>query len=331
MPTRRSWPAALIALAGCARLVGLDELSDEPAATEPGGAERAAPSAVDGSTSGDTGAERDSAGDPAGSGAGDRSPVDDPLAPDRQSELGGVVGAPVEASDAGAVQAGSSRCSIDAPCEGTDPCLTSACQSGACVVVGPATAGTSCGSAVDDACTNPDSCDGQGSCQRNDEPLGADCQGGTCNGGLCIASQPSGCVVDAVARVPFTANWSSVNRPDLYDGGCDTEGTPDYALVFTAPQAAVYRIASAALVDAVPYTGPVPDGPLDGDAVMTIARGDCAGGDAQQLACNDDVQVGTLNSQVDLELFAGEVVTVYLNELGQTGGGTGTVIIEALP
>jgi hypothetical protein len=195
----------------------------------------------------------------------------------------------------------------------------------------PAAPGTDCGSLVDDECTRPDSCDGQGNCQRNDEPLGTPCEGGTCSGGLCIAAPPSGCVVDAVSSVPFTASWSSVNRPDLYDGGCDTEGTPDYALVFTAPATAVYRIASAALVDAVPYTGPIPDGPADGDAVMTIARGDCAGGEAQQLACNDDVQVGTLNSQVDLGLAAGEVVTVYLNELGQMGGGTGTVSIDALP
>ena len=43
------------------------------------------------------------------------------------------------------------------------------------------------------------------------------------------------------------------------------------------------------------------------------------------------VAPGTLGSQLDLALSAGEVVTVYLNELAQTGGGSGTVSIVALP
>jgi hypothetical protein len=237
--------------------------------------------------------------------------------------------------DGGAGEDGSSLCAVVSDCDGNDPCATFDCRDGACVAVGLVPVGTACGSAVDDACTNPDSCDAQGVCQRNDE-LATACEGGTCSGGICITAPSSGCAVDIVSSVPFMTNWSSVGRPDLYDGGCDSLGTPEYALVFTAPQAATYRITSAGVVDAVPYTGAgnasgIPNGPADGDSVMTVVRGNCAGVAAQQLECNDDVAPGTLNSGLDLALDGGEVVTVYLNELTQTGGGTGTVNVSALP
>jgi hypothetical protein len=63
---------------------------------------------------------------------------------------------------------------------------------------------------------------------------------------------------------------------------------------------------------------------------MTIVRGGCAGPEAQQLECNDDAVMGTLDSQLNVGLDAGEVITVYLNELTQTGGGTGTLGITLL-
>lgn len=237
--------------------------------------------------------------------------------------------------DGGAGEDGSSLCTVVSDCDGNDPCATFDCRNGACVAVGRAPVGTACGSPVDDACTDPDSCDAQGVCRRNDE-IATACEGGTCSGGLCITAPSSGCAVDIVSSVPFMTSWSSVGRPDLYDGGCDSLGTPEYALVFTAPQAATYRITSAALVDTVPYTGAgdasgIPNGPADGDSVMTVVRGNCAGVAAQQRECNDDVAPGTLNSGLDLALDAGEVVTVYLNELTQTGGGTGTVAVSLLP
>lgn len=250
---------------------------------------------------------------------------------------GGLDGNGPEGSerDGGAGEDGSSVCRVVSDCDGSDPCVTFDCRDGACVAVGLALLGTACGSAVDDACTNPDSCDAEGVCQRNDE-IATACEGGTCSGGLCITTPSSGCAVDIVNSVPFTTSWSSVGRPDLYDGGCDSLGTPEYALVFTAPRAATFRITSTALVDTVPYTGAgdasgTPNGPADGDSVMTVVRGNCAGVAAQQLECNDDVAAGTLNSGLDLALDAGEVVTVYLNELTQTGGGTGTVNVSVLP
>jgi hypothetical protein len=147
---------------------------------------------------------------------------------------------------------------------------------------------------------------------------------------------PSTCAVDVVDRVPVMLAWSSVGRPQLYDGGCDSQGTPDYALVFTPPLTGTYRIAATALVDGVPYTGAgnasgMPAGPADGDAVMAVVEGNCTGFDAVQIACNDDVVEGNINSQLDLQLTAQRPVTVYLNELTQTGGGTGRLSITLLP
>jgi hypothetical protein len=341
----------------CARIVGLDELREEPSSLQtaeqgepdagagapptPEGASGAGTAAATGNGTGNGGgsagvgtASGGAANTSANGGSADRlSPEsDNPSSGTGGPDGGGAT--PVDSS-AAAGSGGLPGCGMNADCLPAAACTAAVCQDGQCVVTGPAAPGTPCGSDVDGECTNPDTCDGQGICQSNDE-VGTPCFGGTCAGGLCIALPPSGCAVDVVSVVPFTGSWSSVGRPDLYDGGCDSEGTPEYALVFTAPQSGTFRITSTGLVDGVPYTGPgapgVPGGgPLDGDAVMTVANGNCAGGEAQQRACNDDAADGTLSSQVDLELAAGEVVTVYLNELQQTGGGTGTVSIGLLP
>ena len=356
--TELAAPFVLGGLVACAQLVGLDELREEQrelqaaarGATSDAGLPPASPPRP--SASGVTGSSGAGGSGPgsAPSGAMDDGSSSSPAAtdgsagsgsPEGSSGAGGASGdeaaaqTPSPADGQGLAGAGQgSACVVDADCRDIPPCTIAACRQGACVAAGFAAAGSPCGSSVDDECTNPDTCDGQGSCQQNDA-IGTVCVGGTCAGGLCIAV-PTGCVVDNVASLPFNSSWSSVGRPDLYDGGCDTEGTPDYALVFTAPQNGVFRVTSAALVDAVPYTGPgepsgIPDGPADGDSVMTVVRGACAGVDAQQLECNDDVAPGTLGSQLDLALSAGEVVTVHLNELAQTGGGSGTVSIVALP
>lgn len=178
------------------------------------------------------------------------------------------------------------------------------------------------------------SADGIGGFGGSAEPDAGFGQGGR-TGQSCGGPPASECAVDSVSTVPFMTSWSSVGRLNFYNGGCDSQGTPDYALVFTAPQAGTFRITSAALVDAVPYSGAgdpsgAPEGPADGDSVMTVVRGGCAGPEAQQLECNDDAAMGTLDSQLDLGLDAGEIITVYLNELTQIGGGTGTVGITLL-
>jgi hypothetical protein len=128
--------------------------------------------------------------------------------------------------------------------------------------------------------------------------------------------------------VPFSTSWSSVGRPNLFDGSCEAAGIPDYALVFTAPQAGTFRFSVHGLVDGTPYTGSdsadPPTAPPDGDAVITVANGSC--GTAAQLGCNDDFQ-GNVDSQLELVLTDQQVITVYLTERTQMGGGTGTLSI----
>lgn len=193
---------------------------------------------------------------------------------------------------------------------------------------------TPCGNGNDDECANPDVC-GAGLCLANDEANGAACTDGSCTLSVCVAGQPVGCPSEVAGAAPFTTPWSSVGKPDLYVGGCDSLGTPDYALVFTAPATATFRFTATALVDGTPYTGADQTEPFteppDGDAVLTVAEGSCAGGAATQLACNDDALADSRDSQLELALTSGQSVTLYLNELTQSGGGTGTLTITQLP
>jgi hypothetical protein len=347
--------------------------------------------------------------------------------------MGGAAGTVDSPAGSGGQDAGAvPQCAVDADCDDGNACTVEQCESGACVDAGFASSGTSCGNPIDDTCTRPDTCDGAGSCQSNNnpgtagmpcgsttdndcthpdtcdaqgvclpnhEPLGtacgsqavsdcsgpdqcdengecaandfavgtpcgdatesecarhdvcgagvclpndvangSACTGGSCTQGQCISGQPVGCPIDVVNSVPATVHWSSVDSPDLFGGGCDESGTPDYALVFTAPSAGTFRFVAHGLIDSTPYTGAdtsntPPTEPPDGDAVITVAAGSCAGVDAPQVDCNDDGPQGggDLDSQLDLVLDDQEVVTVYLNERTQRGGGTGTLTITLLP
>jgi hypothetical protein len=195
-------------------------------------------------------------------------------------------------------------------------------------------AGTSCGDATESECTHHDVC-GAGACLPNDTPNGSACTGGSCTQGQCVAEQPVGCPIDVVNSVPATVHWSSVGASNLYDGGCEAQGTPDYALVFTAPAAGTYRFLAHGLIDSTPYTGAdsvnsPPTEPPDGDAVITVAKGSCTGPTGQPfdpLPCNDDIAQDNIDAQLDLDLTDQQVITVYLNERTQYGGGTGTLTI----
>jgi len=66
------------------------------------------------------------------------------------------------------------------------------CNAGVCNVatdrceLQPVFAGALCGDATNDDCTNPDTCDGAGACQANDEPPDTVCSVGVCDGtGIC--------------------------------------------------------------------------------------------------------------------------------------------------
>jgi hypothetical protein len=278
----------------------------------------------------------------------------------------GTAGNAAGSAGSGGQDAGTSLpgCQSALDCDDQNACSIESCEGGVCVAAGFAVLGAPCGSASANECKLADQCDGNGQCSPNhlaagtpcgdlregecvhpdvcgngvclpnDAANGSACTDGSCTEGTCVAGQPVGCPVEVARSVPFNTSWSSVGRPNLYGGSCDSGGTPDYALVFTAPQAGTFRFTAHALVDSTPYTGADssadPTQPPDGDAVITVADGNCAGQGATPIDCDDDGGDG-IDSQLDLPLNGQQTVTVYLNERTQTGGGTGTLSITLLP
>jgi hypothetical protein len=139
-----------------------------------------------------------------------------------------------------------------------------------------------------------------------------------------------GCPAVVVTEVPFSTSWRTVGGVDLYDtNGCnDVSGSPDFAVVFTAPFAGVFRFEATGLVG---ENDPEESGAA-ADSMLTVATGSCAGPGAAQLMCNDDIEDDNLDSLIELALAAGQSVTVYANELGEVlpGGGSGTLGISAI-
>jgi hypothetical protein len=221
--------------------------------------------------------------------------------------------------------------SCDEACDDGNDCTVDICDADECRHP-PAEAGALCGSGRDDECTAPDSCDGQGECLPNDAANGNECSDGSCTLGECIQGQPVGCPALVVTGLPFATGWRTVGRVDLYGGDCDVDDTPDFALVFTAPAAATYRIEAAGEVgNDDPELGGDEASEL-ADSVLTVAAGACGGVAAPIIDCNDDIAPGNLDSRIDLELEEGETITIYVNEFGEVvpGGGSGTLSVTQL-
>lgn len=231
--------------------------------------------------------------------------------------------------DAGAI--GDAGVGCDEACDDGNDCTVDICDGAECRHP-PADSGARCGSDRADACTAPDSCDGQGQCLPNDAADGSACNDGSCTLGECIPGQPLGCPAIVVSGLPFETDWRTVGGVDLFRGGCDVENSPDFALVFTAPASATYRIEAAGEVgDDDPELGGDEASEL-ADSVLTIAAGACGGFAAQTLGCNDDIATGNLDSRINLALEEGQTITIYVNEFGEVvpGGGSGTLSITQL-
>lgn len=255
-----------------------------------------------------------------GSGAGGRGGAGD----------GGEAGGPDAGLDGGGFS-GDSGVGCDNACDDGNDCTVDICDGAECRNP-PAEAGARCGSDRDDACSAPDSCDGQGGCLPNDTANGSACSDGSCTLGECIQGQPVGCPALVVTGLPFATGWRTVGGVDLYAGDCDVDNTPDFALVFTAPAAGTYRIEAAGEVGTDdPEMGGDEASEL-ADSVLTVAAGACAGFAAPILDCSDDISAGNLDSRIDLSLQQGDTVTIYVNEFGEVvpGGGSGTLSVTQL-
>src|SRR5439155_5716609 len=103
-------------------------------------------------------------------------------------------------------------------------------------------AGTSCGSNADTECTNPDSCNGSGACQPNDEAAGTNCGDagtectnqdkcsgtGTCTDNGCkSAGTSSGSNADTACDNPDTCSGSGtcLANDEPPDKNCGDDGT----------------------------------------------------------------------------------------------------------
>jgi hypothetical protein len=222
-------------------------------------------------------------------------------------------------------------CEDESTCDDRNDCTTDGCDDGICSH-SPVVVGTGCGDNQVGDCKAAATCDGAGACVAGDEPNGSACEGGSCTLGECIEGAPVGCPAEVVATLPFQASWRTVGGVNLYDSvGCnDVTATPDFAVIFSAPAAATYCFEAAGLVGTDdPETPGDNDASELADSVLTVAAGACAGFDAPQLACQDDISQNNLDSRIQRMLAEGETVTVYAGEVRELGGGSGTLSISA--
>jgi hypothetical protein len=232
------------------------------------------------------------------------------------------------------------ECAQDSDCEDANGCTFDDCVQGSCQHT-PASAGVTCGR-TDNSCA-ADRCDGAGACVTRDLPAGSACgvasacgqpacsagavcqprdaangsacPGGSCSAGACVPGQRVGCPQQIATSVPFQMNWSSAGRPDLFQGECESNNTPDAAVVFVAPAAGRYRFEASG----------------SPDSVLSLVRGACGQGNGAELACNDDiVQDSGGASRIDVTLTANQTLTVYVSEFGNRGTGSGVLRISAL-
>ncbi len=237
------------------------------------------------------------------------------------------------AEDAGAIVPDGGDLCDELDCDDQNDCTEDTCDAGGCSNT-PLGAGAECGSTLEQACSAPDACDGDGRCLDNHAENGTACDEGSCALGECIAGASVGCPAEVVTELPFEASWRTVGGVVLYDGTCDVANTPDFALLFTAPETATYRFDAAGVEgDNDPENEDDDDAVVLADSVLTVVAGACQGFDAAQLACNDDIQNQNFDSRLELLLDAGQTVTVYAGEVREVlpGGGSGTVRITRLP
>lgn len=212
---------------------------------------------------------------------------------------GGVV---PDAGDAGPLIS----CGTAADCDDGNACTTQACVASFCQFT-PVAAGAACGDPTAGECTAPDSCSAGGVCLANHEPDGSACSEGFCNlSGACD------CAISRITSVPFSEQWITIgvsqggSDTNVYDGICqECTNDLDHVVVFQAPAAGTY----------------VFSGSSTGSASVWVVESDCTSLGAE-LGCEDDEE-----SQVELTLEQGQIVTMGVSESCESLGGDGSLSI----
>jgi hypothetical protein len=218
----------------------------------------------------------------------------------------------VDAGDAGPLI----PCAVSADCDDQNACTLEACVGGFCSFP-LAPIGTACGdTTTEDECTQPDTCDDSGVCLANNQPDGTLCADGHCSlTGVCD------CAVERITAVPYQQQWQTTadTEIDVLDlSPCQLcDGTLDHIVVFTAPATATYRFTANS---------------IGGDVELALFEGDC-GAPPQNLVCGENIDPDNddLNDRLDLEIAAGDSVSVVVGEQCEENGSEGNLRIELAP
>jgi hypothetical protein len=108
------------------------------------------------------------------------------------------------------------------------------------------------------------------------------------------------CPVEVITELPFSVNESITGEDDEFAGSCGGNGAPDHGYTVVAPADGYYVFDTFG---------------SSFDTVLYVLDGDCGG---TSLGCNDDA-VGT-QSEVSVQLTAGDTVTVVVDSFGLAGG-----------
>jgi hypothetical protein len=118
-------------------------------------------------------------------------------------------------------------------------------------------------------------------------------------------SVPAGaCPASTLTTFPLDVTGDSSTASSEFEASCaGAGGSPDLAVVWTAPQNARYRFTT----EGSAY-----------DTVLTILNGSCAG---PELACADDIDGTNVASEASLSLTAGQTITVIIDGLNAQESG----------
>lgn len=122
------------------------------------------------------------------------------------------------------------------------------------------------------------------------------------DGGPAIIDEQSCTVTDLPATLPASVTGEASDEADLLTPSCALYGSSGEALYrFTADQAGRYRFDTRG---------------SDVDTVVQVLDGDCAG---EELACNDDSDLGGLAAIAELDMSAGQTVVINVDSFDGMG------------
>lgn len=132
--------------------------------------------------------------------------------------------------------------------------------------------------------------------------------------GMSCMPAPSACATDLGNEFPVDVVANIRDASDSGRGSCadaSAGDSRDVAFQWTAPRAGTYEIATES--DSF-------------DTILYVRRGSC---DGEEIACNDDVENGNINSHVTVELAACETIVIVVDGYWAESTGEARLTISA--